>query len=86
MAKIRKARSSILIPVVEEVPRISDVEREQLIESLEQARADIAAGNYEIMTSSTLRAEFESVFKHGRPGNERESGPSQHFIRKRKKR
>jgi hypothetical protein len=62
MAKTRKARSSILVPVVEEVPRISNTEREALRSSLEKARADIAAGDYEVLTPSTLRAEFESVF------------------------
>jgi hypothetical protein len=76
----------MLIPVVEEVPRISEVERKQLIGSLEQARADIGAGNYEILTSSSLRAEFESVFKHGGAGNERELGPPRPVIRKRQKR
>ena len=76
----------MLIPVVEEVPRISDVERKDLIDSLEQARADIANGNYQILTSSTLQAEFEGVFKRGRGGNERQAKPSPHINRKRKRR
>jgi hypothetical protein len=71
---------------VEEVPLISEAEREQLIDSLEQARADIAAGNYDVVTSSTLRAEFASVFKQDKARNERDSGPSRQFVRKRKKR
>jgi hypothetical protein len=62
MAKTRKARSSILVPVVEEVPRISDADREALRSSLEKARADIAAGDYDVLTPASLRAEFESVF------------------------
>jgi hypothetical protein len=76
----------MLIPLVEEVPQISDAEREQLIDSLEQARAEIAAGNYDVVTSSTLRAEFENVFKHDKAGNERETRQSRQSVRKRKKR
>lgn len=66
MAKNRKARPGILVPVVEEVPRISDSEREALRKSLDRARADIAAGNYDVVTPATLRQEFESVFGRGR--------------------
>jgi hypothetical protein len=61
MVKNRKARPGILVPVVEEVPRISDTEREELRKSLDRARADIAAGNYDVVTPATLREEFESV-------------------------
>jgi hypothetical protein len=66
MAKNRKTRPGILVPVVEEVPRISEREREALRKSLDKARADIAAGNYDVVTSATLRQEFESVFSRGR--------------------
>jgi hypothetical protein len=66
MAKNRKTRPGVLIPVVEEVPLISDREREALRNSLDKARADIAAGNYDVVTSTTLRREFESVFGRGR--------------------
>jgi hypothetical protein len=62
MAKTRKVRPSILVPVVEEVPRISDTERAALRSSLEKARADIAAGNYDVLTPAGLREEFEAVF------------------------
>jgi hypothetical protein len=48
MAKTLKARPRILVPTVEEVPRISDAERRALQASLEQARVDIAAGNYDV--------------------------------------
>jgi hypothetical protein len=61
MAKTRKARPGILVPVVEEVPRISDAERKALRASLEEARADIAAGNYDVLTPAVLREEFESI-------------------------
>jgi hypothetical protein len=66
MAKTRKARPSILVPVVEEVPRISDAERDVLRASLETARADIAAGNYDVVTPEVLRGEFEGIFRHGK--------------------
>ena len=62
MAKTRKARPGVLVPVVEEVPRISDAERKALRASLEKARADIAAGNYDVLTPAVLREEFESTF------------------------
>jgi hypothetical protein len=65
MAKNRKTRPGILVPVVEEVPRISDSEREALRKSLDRARADIAAGNYDVVTPAKLRQEFESVFGRG---------------------
>ncbi len=62
MAKTLKARASILVPTVEEVPRISDAERRALQESLEKARADIAAGNYDVVTPASLRHEFNRIF------------------------
>ena len=71
MAKTRKARPSILIPVVEEVPRISDAERKALRASLEKARADIAAGDYDVVTPASLQDEFETIFRAGEPGNKR---------------
>jgi len=68
MAKTRKARPSILVPVVEEVPRISEAERKTLRASLDRARADIAAGNYDVVTAASLRDEFEAVFGAEDPG------------------
>jgi hypothetical protein len=62
MAKTRKARPGILVPVVEEVPRISAAERKALRASLEKSRADIAAGNYDVLTPAVLRDEFASAF------------------------
>jgi hypothetical protein len=66
MAKTRKARGGILVPVVEEVPRISGAERKALRASLEKARADIAAGNYDVLTPAVLREEFESTFSRSK--------------------
>lgn len=66
MAKNRKTRPGILVPVVEEVPRISDTEREALRKSLDKARLDVAAGNYDVVTPATLRQEFERVFGRDR--------------------
>lgn len=70
--------AGILVPTVEEVPRISDAERESLRNSLEAARADIASGNYDVLDRKTLRAEFVQVFdgddteeNHGLPTTRR---------------
>jgi hypothetical protein len=71
MAKTRKARPSILVPVVEEVPRISDAERQALRSSLDKGRADIAAGDYDVLTPSLLREEFDAVFGHSKPDKAR---------------
>jgi hypothetical protein len=62
MPKTRKTRPGLLVPVVEEVPRISGAERRTLRTSLEKARADIAAGDYDVLTPGVLREEFEAVF------------------------
>lgn len=56
-----KISDTILVPTVEEVPRISDAERAELLASLEAARADIAAGNYDVLGPDTLRREFEAI-------------------------
>jgi hypothetical protein len=63
MAKTLKTRPGILVTAVEEVPRISDAEREALRESLERGRIEIAAGNYDLVTPATLRREFEDIFR-----------------------
>jgi hypothetical protein len=60
MAKTRKVRPGILVSALEEVPHISDTERKALRVSLEKARGDIAAGNYDVLTLAVLREEFES--------------------------
>ncbi len=62
MAKSLKAQKSILIPTVEEVPRISNAERKALRASLKKARADIAAGDYDVVTAVSLRREFDDIF------------------------
>jgi hypothetical protein len=66
MPKTRKPRAGLLVPVVEEVPRISDAERQALRASLEKARADIAGGDYDVLTPGVLREEFEAVFGRGK--------------------
>jgi len=62
MAKPQKARPGILVPTIEEVPRISDAERDALRTSLEKARADIAAGRYDVLTADSMRREFAEIF------------------------
>ena len=85
MAKARKARQGILVPIVEEVPRISETERAELRTSLKKARADIAAGNYDVLTPAALRAEFESVFRNDKAG-EGAAAPRRRMTAKRKRR
>jgi hypothetical protein len=60
---IMKTAMTVLVPSVEEVPRISDAEREDLIASLNQSRADIAAGNFDVLTPGTLREEFDAILE-----------------------
>ena len=52
---------TILISTVVEVPRILDAERAELLESLEASRADMAAGNYDVLKSDMLQMEFEAI-------------------------
>ncbi len=61
---IKSASGSILVRTIEEVPRVSDAERADLLGSFEAARAEIAAGNYDVVISESLRAEFEAIFYH----------------------
>ncbi len=86
MAKTRKARSGILVPVVEEVPRISEAEREELRASLKKARAEIAAGNYDVLTPATLRQEFDVIFREDRTGRVRDATPPPRMPSRRKRR
>lgn len=58
-----KTANSVLVPSVEEVPRISDAERETLIASLKQSRADIAAGAFDVLTPGTLLREFDAILE-----------------------
>ena len=58
----------MLVPTVEEIPRICDAERHALRASLERARGDIAAGNYDVVTPATLRREFDGVFRGDKSG------------------
>jgi hypothetical protein len=86
MAKTRRTRPSILVPIVEEVPRISDAERKVLRTSLDKARAHIAAGNYDVVTPEVLRGEFEDIFRHGKTDNELDAAPPRRPASRRKRR
>lgn len=86
MAKTLKARPSILVPTVAEVPRISNAERDTLRASLERARADIAVGNYDVVTPATLRREFDDIFRGGKTDKEPDAAAPRHSASKRKKR
>jgi hypothetical protein len=58
-----EATRSVFVPSVEEVPRISDTERAELLASLKASRAEIAAGNFDVLTRGTLRKEFEAILR-----------------------
>jgi hypothetical protein len=54
---------NMLVPSVEEVSRISDAERAELLASLKASRAEIAAGNFDVLKRGTLRKEFEAILR-----------------------
>ena len=56
-----KPTDTILVSIVEEVPCISDAERAELLASLEESRAEYAAGNYHVLKPGMLRKEFEAI-------------------------
>ena len=72
MTKTITQQKTSFVPVttMEEVPVLSDEEREPLRASLDQARAEITAGNFDELTSERLRAEFDAVFYRGKTGAE----------------
>lgn len=55
---------TILVPSVEEVPRLSGAERAALRISLEAARAAIKAGDHDVLGPDTLRREFEAILEN----------------------
>ena len=59
-------RPSILIPAVDEVPVISDVERAALRKSLEDAVSEIALGNFDVLTPQSMRSEFDAIYFDGK--------------------
>ena len=63
MSGTRQTRT-ILVPSVEEVPRLSEAERAALLVSLEAARADIEAGDHDVLGPDTLRREFEAILEN----------------------
>jgi hypothetical protein len=56
-----KTASSIFVLSSEGVPRISDAGRTKLLVILEQSRAEIAAGNFDVLKPGTPRKEFEAI-------------------------
>jgi len=64
-----KTSNSIFVPSVEEVARISDAERTELVASLEESRAAIDAGDFDALTPGVLRKEFEAIL-HGDASDE----------------
>ena len=59
-------RPSLLIPAVDEVPRISDAERTILRTSLGKASDDIASGNLDVLTPQSMRSEFDGIYFDGK--------------------
>jgi hypothetical protein len=59
-------RPSLLIPAVDEVPVISDAERATLRDSLEKAGAEIASGDFDVVTPQSLRSEFDAIYCDGK--------------------
>ncbi len=58
---ISRPSDTIFVPTVEAVPRISDAERAELLASLEESRAEYAAGNHHVLKPGMLRKEFEAI-------------------------
>jgi len=58
-----EAMRNVLVPSVEAVPRISDAERSELLASIKASRAEIAAGNFDVLKPGTLRKEFEAILR-----------------------
>jgi hypothetical protein len=55
-------RPSLPVPALDEVPCISDSERAKLQTSLGKASADIASGNFDVLTPQSLRTEFDGIY------------------------
>jgi hypothetical protein len=72
------ARPGILVPAVEEVPSITEAERAKLRVSLEAASKEIAAGNYDEVTSGSLREEFNDIFYNGLSDEELDAKAKSH--------
>lgn len=58
-----KTADTVLVPVVQDVPRISDAERAELLASLDQAAAQIEAGDFDEIGPDTLRREFQAILE-----------------------
>ena len=61
---------TIFVPTVEEEPRLSDPERAKLLASLDAARIDIPAGQYDVLGPDTLRREFAAILDRDDIGDE----------------
>lgn len=76
MTKTPKAAADqgILVPAIEEMPRISDAEREELRASLDKAREEIKSGRYDVVTPELLREEFDAIFYDNKSDAEIDAG------------
>ena len=57
-------RDTIVVPVVslEEVPRLTPQEREELVASLKETEADMQAGNYDTYSPEWLKDLFQKAY------------------------
>lgn len=55
---------------IKDMPRISDQERTALRASLDRAKAEIAAGQFDEVTAESLRAEFNAIYYQGKADDE----------------
>lgn len=78
-------KPGILVPAIEEVPGISDAERAKLRASLDKARAEIANGDYDILTPESLRAEFDAIYRKGKSDDEVDTAIAKRPPRRSKK-
>jgi hypothetical protein len=67
-----KPRATTWIPVttMEEMPLLNEEERAELIASLKEAEAEIAAGNYVVLESSMFANDMLALRTMARPAKE----------------
>ena len=70
------SRKTRFVPVttMDEVPVLSEAERAELLASLKEAQAEIAAGDFDAVTAESLGAEFEAIYDHNKSDAELDCG------------
>lgn len=64
----RKPRQTTMVPVttMEEIPVLTDEEREALLRSLKEAEAQIAAGNFIKYDPKTFKERLLAIYRDGK--------------------